>query len=56
MSAQKVMGTAVLSSFLLAGVVILVGSFLAPPQALTGNSGCTAYAIDGCSTERTVTR
>ena len=56
MSAQKIMGRAILSSFLLAGAVILAGAFLAP-QALTGTGGCnSAYGVDGCSGERTATR
>lgn len=57
MSAQKVMGRAVLSSFLLAGAVILAGAFLAPPKALTNDTGCnSAYGIERCVTEQVATR
>ncbi len=57
MTGQKMMGRAIFSSFLLAGLVILAGAFLAPPAALTGDSGCnSAYGVDGCATERTAAR
>ncbi len=57
MTEQKTMGRAIFSSFLLAGAVILVGAFFAPPASLTDNGSCTsAYGVEGCATEQTANR
>ena len=57
MTEQKTMGRAIFSSFLLAGAVILVGAFFAPPASLTDNGSCTlAYAVEGCAPEQTANR
>ena len=46
---QKIMGRTILSSFLIAGAVILAGAFLAPSASLTQSGGCnSAYGIDNC--------
>ncbi len=53
MTGQKTMGRAIFSSFILAGAVILVGAFFAPPASLTGSGSChSAYGIEGCAVEQ----
>ena len=52
MAEQKTLGRTIVTSFILAGAIILAGAFAAPHFVTSSKAGCApSYGVDPCAQE-----